>query len=726
MKHIYLILPVLLFFSLFTSCLDDPDMDTRLQNAKKPEVSQVEKVDVFASTIKLKASILKEHGSPIQECGVCWGEDETTLPIEHIRNNRKAKADKIEGKNFTATISNLKDSTKYYIYAYAINEIDTAFSGYLACTTIKGVGEVSTLPLDSSKVKATSAWLKGLVKSRGEGIEKLGFYFSETNREPCSELDSIVYYGGTDFATVDTFSCQITNLKPEKLYYVRAFAKNHFGEFSFNVDSFRTTDGKPRVLNIAIDSTSFTSADLSAILSEEGDSPIKTFGFCWSVNEKEPTIKGGADTIICTKLTHQKFNGRIRNLESSKTYYARAYATNDFGTSYSAVTVQISTKSKEPNLSTFPLEEGALKDGTATVGGKLLNGGESEAVEWGICWSGTNKVPTIKDFHQASPDSLFTYTIPNLTGASTYYYRAYATNKSGLTGYGSVQQFRTPNIFEDVPLNGMSNRMYSAAFTIEDIAYIVGGDQGPTRSDELLSYSVGNGKWNPLTAYPQASGRMAACVHGNFAYIMGGLSQPDELNLFQAYDVSVNRWIDLGVPNWNPRYDAVGFAYRDSIYLLGGEWQSKKSSELWRYDITNKLWKKITDKFPVAQERGIALVADNKVYAGLGNGAEGKLWYASDSLTTWTLVSSSKPDLGIVTSAVYLKNDSWNSFFMINTLGKIWEYQLSNAKWIEHKAFPISTNYHMFILQDKIYILGQNLYSDSYFKSYDPIWDPGK
>ena len=38
------------------------------------------------------------------------------------------KADKIENHNFTATISNLEDSTKYYVYAYAINDIDTAFS----------------------------------------------------------------------------------------------------------------------------------------------------------------------------------------------------------------------------------------------------------------------------------------------------------------------------------------------------------------------------------------------------------------------------------------------------------------------------------------------------------------------------------------------------------------------------------------------------------------------
>ena len=138
-------------------------------------------------------------------------------------------------------------------------------------------------------------------------------------------------------ATVDTFSCQITNLEPETWYYVRAFAKNQFGEFAFNVDSFRTTDGKPFVgkLSLIKDSTTFTTADLFAFLINEGDAPVSAYGFCWSV-EEGPTID--ADTIICTSLEDDgKFTGRIQGLESAKKYYARAYAINNFGTVYSCL-----------------------------------------------------------------------------------------------------------------------------------------------------------------------------------------------------------------------------------------------------------------------------------------------------------------------------------------------------------------------------------------------------
>ena len=75
---------------------------------------------------------MKENGLPVKECGVCWSTQTGTEPLGNMRNKRYTKADKIENHNFTATISNLEDSTKYYVYAYAINDIDTAFkSTYL-------------------------------------------------------------------------------------------------------------------------------------------------------------------------------------------------------------------------------------------------------------------------------------------------------------------------------------------------------------------------------------------------------------------------------------------------------------------------------------------------------------------------------------------------------------------------------------------------------------------
>ena len=178
MKHIYSIfLSAVSLLWMLSGCVEDPDMDTRLQKAKAPEVSETSmEGEAYASSITLKAQIMKENGLPVKECGVCWSTQTGTEPLENMRNKRYTKADKIENHNFTATISNLEDSTKYYVYAYAINDIDTAFSKTEgAYTTINGIGEVATLDVDSATVKATSTWVKGKVKNRGVGCHRHRF-----------------------------------------------------------------------------------------------------------------------------------------------------------------------------------------------------------------------------------------------------------------------------------------------------------------------------------------------------------------------------------------------------------------------------------------------------------------------------------------------------------------------------------------------------------------------
>mgnify|MGYP000001834750 CR=1 FL=1 len=107
-------------------------------------------------------------------------------------------------------------------------------------------------------------------------------------------------------------------------------------------------------------------------------------------------------------------------------------------------------KKREAEYYNIPHHPDSIKsDGTVHIGGELQNGGNSAATEWGICWSSSNKEPSIKDNHVAVDDTLFMYALPSLKGATLYYARTYATNKSGLTGYGEVKSFTTPNIFEN-------------------------------------------------------------------------------------------------------------------------------------------------------------------------------------------------------------------------------------------------------------------------------------
>ena len=102
MKHIYSIfLSAVSLLWMLSGCVEDPDMDTRLQKAKAPEVSETSmEGEAYASSITLKAQIMKENGLPVKECGVCWSTQTGTEPLENMRNKRYTKADKIENHNF--------------------------------------------------------------------------------------------------------------------------------------------------------------------------------------------------------------------------------------------------------------------------------------------------------------------------------------------------------------------------------------------------------------------------------------------------------------------------------------------------------------------------------------------------------------------------------------------------------------------------------------------------
>ena len=80
---------------------------------------------------------------------------------------------------------------------------------------------------------------------------------------------------------------------------------------------------------------------------------------------------------------------------------------------------------------------------TATCGGTIIDEGSSPIIAKGVCWS-TEADPTIEDntTSQGTGSGTFESNIIGLSGATTYYVRAYATNSEGI-GYGKDTLFTT-------------------------------------------------------------------------------------------------------------------------------------------------------------------------------------------------------------------------------------------------------------------------------------------
>jgi hypothetical protein len=166
-----------------------------------------------------------------------------------------------------------------------------------------------------------------------------------------------------------------------------------------------------------------------------GNTYISVRGICWGT-AKNPTI----DLQTKTQCGNGAglFTSTIIDLAPLTTYYLRAYATDINGTTYgnevsfTTISMLTVTTAKVTNI----------KSNTVTMGGSVTANYHTYITERGVCWSKDNN-PTIDLPTKTTGGNgagSFSNTISGLTPLTTYYVRAYATDKNGTT-YGNEVSF---------------------------------------------------------------------------------------------------------------------------------------------------------------------------------------------------------------------------------------------------------------------------------------------
>jgi hypothetical protein len=184
-----------------------------------------------------------------------------------------------------------------------------------------------------------------------------------------------------------------------------------------------------------------------------GGNAITSSGICWSINPN-PTL---LDSINANGNINGNTSLNLINLSPGTTYYVRAYATNSGGTAYGNQLV-FTTGAALPTLST--LNASNITFNSAIVGGNVTNDGGAPVTQRGVCWS-TTQNPTLANSSLIIGSGLgsFNDTITGLSGNTTYYVRAFATNSSG-TAYGNQISFQTFNSPSAIQCSGATNVAY--------------------------------------------------------------------------------------------------------------------------------------------------------------------------------------------------------------------------------------------------------------------------
>ncbi len=241
-----------------------------------------------------------------------------------------------------------------------------------------------------------------------------------------------------DAAGTGAFTSSVKNLLADTTYYLRAYATNKDGTGYGLQITFKTSPAvTPGLTTSEVTNITATAATSGGNITFNGGLAVTTRGVCWSISENP--------TILNDKTTDGSgsgiFSSNLTNLQSGKTYYVRAYATNATGTAYG--TQVIFKTLSVPTVA--PLAVTNRTTSTASISANITSDGGTPVTSRGICWSISSN-PTISNYitSDGTGTGIFTSNISGLTEGAIYYVRAYATNIVG-TAYGSQLSLLTYN-----------------------------------------------------------------------------------------------------------------------------------------------------------------------------------------------------------------------------------------------------------------------------------------
>ncbi len=183
------------------------------------EAATVTTAEILSITGKSAISggnITSNGGDPVIERGVCWSETLNPTTADNVTSDGSGSG------VFSSDLTGLAPGTSYHVRAYAVNSIGTAYGNNVTFTTLAVVPSVTTSAVAS--LSQTTASTGGNVTATGGA--------DVTSRGVCWGINPDPVVEGnytTDGSGEGTFNSLLTDLVPNTLYYVRAYAVNSAG-----------------------------------------------------------------------------------------------------------------------------------------------------------------------------------------------------------------------------------------------------------------------------------------------------------------------------------------------------------------------------------------------------------------------------------------------------------------------------------------------------------------
>lgn len=257
--------------------------------------------------------------------GVCWNTTGTPTISDFYTDEGGTSST----GDFSSSMSGLSPSTMYYVRAYATNDSGTSYGGEVNFTTdVSPPPTITTLAV--TEITPTTSTGNGDITNLGGTDPTAHGVCWNTIGTPIVS-DDHTNEGGT--SSTGVFSSSMTGLIPTTMYYVRAYAINDGGTSYGSEVSFTTSVSPPPSIDtLVVWGVTATTAIGKGNITDLGGTDPTAHGVCWST-KINPTLLDN-HTNLGGKTSTGMFSSPIKDLLPETTYYVRAYAINNSGTSY--------------------------------------------------------------------------------------------------------------------------------------------------------------------------------------------------------------------------------------------------------------------------------------------------------------------------------------------------------------------------------------------------------
>lgn len=286
-----------------------------------PTVSTSVAINITETGATTGGTVHADGGSTVTGRGVCY----STTANPSLANSYTTNGSGLGA--FVSILTGLDPNTRYYVRAWATNDVGTAYGEEITFITLSQISLPLVTTDEATNITQTTATSGGNVTSDGGGTVSARGVCWSTSANPTTSGNHT-----TDGSGTGVFSSNLTGLTANTLYHVRAYATNETGTSYGNEVTFTTLSNPvlPTVTTESVTEIATTTATSGGNVTNDGGADVTSRGVCWSTSNN-PTL---SDSYTSDGSGTGTFTSYLTGLNESTTYFVRAYATNSVGTSY--------------------------------------------------------------------------------------------------------------------------------------------------------------------------------------------------------------------------------------------------------------------------------------------------------------------------------------------------------------------------------------------------------